>query len=129
MPSQATLTDPAVSLQLVVTPETVNNVALRLWRRTPQDADFVQIANTGTGPTTSITVQVGAVPRTTQLAYWLGLNNSKRAGGKWEVSLKLIQNGVELSVTQANAQSDHIEQKGTLNASGNDTCEDWVDLL
>ena len=131
MPVVATLADPGATVVVVVTAVTDHVVSVKLWRRTPADANWVPAGEGGTGAGTDARLIVEPLPRNSQIFYWLGISNPTAHERPYEVTVGFEQAGSLLALTQdGQPRPDlHAHYDGRTDASGNAAREDWVNLL
>ena len=114
--------DPAVPVRIVVSCDSGHALAFALWHRPPGTDDWKKVAEGRTGDGAdphAATIETG--PQS-QIYYWVAVSSPVRPHAAYHARLTL---------TQRDAVVPHgsIERRGTTDAAGNDSVEQWLDFV
>lgn len=115
--------DPTAPVRIEVVCESGHAVAYALWHRPPGTDEWKQFAEGRTGDGQSERHQATLETEShAQIYYWVAVSNPARPHGVYHARLIL---------TQREAQVPHgsIDLRGTTDAAGNDSVEQWLDLV
>ena len=115
--------DPAAPVRIEVTCDSGHALAFALWHRPPGTDEWRKFSEgrTGDGADGAHTATIETGPHS-QIYYWVAVSSPARPHAAYHARLTL---------TQRDAPLPHgsIELRGTTDAAGNDSVEQWLDLV
>lgn len=115
--------DPTAPVRIDVACASGHAVAYVLWHRPPDSDEWKKFAEGRTGDGQGERHQATLETRpNAQIYYWVAVSNPARAHGAYHVRLSLSQRDAVLA-------HGSIDLRGTTDAAGNDSVEQWLDLV
>ena len=115
--------DPAAPLRIEVACNSGHAVAFALWQRPPGTDEWKKFAEgrTGDGQAEQHQATLETQPHA-QIYYWVAVSNPAHPHGTYHARLTLTQR-------DAPVPNGSIDLRGTTDAAGNDSVEQWLDLV
>ena len=123
MPAHVGPIDPSRPVDIEIAGLSNHAIAFALWWRAPDRADWTLLGqgHTGDGAAGLPKLSLTATPHA-QIYYWVAASNPARPHAAYHARLRLTQNAILLP-------NGEIGLRGTTDAVGNDSVEEWIDLL
>ncbi|HXE60621.1 MAG TPA: hypothetical protein VN607_07925 [Gemmatimonadaceae bacterium] len=115
--------DPAAPVRIDVSCDSGHAVAFALWHRPPNTDEWKKFGEgrTGDGPDAAHTATIETAPHS-QIYYWVAVSSPARPHAAYHARITLTQRA-------APVPHGSIDLRGTTDAAGNDSVEQWLDLV
>lgn len=115
--------DPTAAVRIEVACNSGHALAFALWHRPPGTDEWKKFAEgrTGDGQREPHQATLETVPRA-QIYYWVAVSNPVRPHAVYHARLTLTQR-------DATVPDGSIDLRGTTDAAGNDSVEQWLDFV